>query len=345
MYLVIFLTISLAFVSFSGQSSTSFLSKKPSISVINHDSGKFSKSFTDYLSENADLVPISEDSDAKKEALFFGSTSFIITIPKNFSDDFFSGKSPQLKFQDTPNPSSTQAKLLAENYLRLAKIHQLSGADQSKSTTKIENKNLHQDDSKKVAQFFNFSAYTIIILNILVISTIMLSFHTNAEKRNRVSPIPYGKIHSQIFLGNSIFSILTWALFIILSTIISPEIMLSTQGALFALNSFIFSLVGLSIGNLIGTIVKNRNAISGLTNVIGLGMAFIGGVFVPQEFLGSAVISIAKFLPTYWFVNSNTLIHENPNLNQTLILNLSITLAFAAIISIITKLINKTKLS
>ncbi|MFA6309763.1 MAG: ABC transporter permease, partial [Clostridia bacterium] len=68
------------------------------------------------------------------------------------------------------------------------------------------------------------------------------------------------------------------------------------------INALIFTFVCLSIGFIIGTFIKSRNAQSAIANVLTLGLCFIGGVFVPQEFLGGTVQSIARFTPTYWYV-------------------------------------------
>jgi ABC-2 type transport system permease protein len=43
---------------------------------------------------------------------------------------------------------------------------------------------------------------------------------------------------------------------------------------------------------------------------VALGFCFISGVFVPQQFLGSSVLEIASFTPSYWFVKANNQIAE-----------------------------------
>ena len=72
-----------------------------------------------------------------------------------------------------------------------------------------------------------------------------------------------------------------------------------------ALNAFVFSLVGLSISFMVGSVLKSRNTMSAVTNVLTLGMSFTSGVFVPQYLLGEQVLSFAQILPTYWFVKFN----------------------------------------
>ena len=43
---------------------------------------------------------------------------------------------------------------------------------------------------------------------------------------------------------------------------------------------------------------------SAITNIIGLSFCFLGGIFVPLEYLGNGAKSIGKFLPTYWYAEA-----------------------------------------
>ena len=45
-----------------------------------------------------------------------------------------------------------------------------------------------------------------------------------------------------------------------------------------------------------------------IRNLLGLGMAFLGGVFVPQNMLSDEVLAVARFLPTYWYVRANNML-------------------------------------
>ena len=73
----------------------------------------------------------------------------------------------------------------------------------------------------------------------------------------------------------------------------------------FLLNMFAMLLFSLSLGFFTGTIAKNQDVVSGLVNVLSLGLCFLGGVFVPYEFFGEAVLKVARFVPTYWYAVNN----------------------------------------
>ena len=85
---------------------------------------------------------------------------------------------------------------------------------------------------------------------------------------------------------------------------------LNVNTVYFIINSFVFAVCGAGISYLIGNLVKSRNAIPAVSNVLTLGLCFISGVFVPVELLGSSVLKIASFTPTYWFVKANNQIAQ-----------------------------------
>ena len=70
----------------------------------------------------------------------------------------------------------------------------------------------------------------------------------------------------------------------------------------FLLNSFLFLLVAGSIAFFIGNVAKSEIAITALTNVISLGMCFLGGVFVSLDVLNENVQRFSRFLPVWWYV-------------------------------------------
>ena len=79
----------------------------------------------------------------------------------------------------------------------------------------------------------------------------------------------------------------------------------------YLLNSFLMTLVALSLSFLIGTLVNSEDVVSAVVNVVSLGMSFLCGVFVDLEILGKGVRTFAKFLPAYWYEIANNLLANN----------------------------------
>ena len=60
-----------------------------------------------------------------------------------------------------------------------------------------------------------------------------------------------------------------------------------------------------SLSYLIGLFVKNSNMLSGIANILSLGMCFLCGVFVPMNIMDRNVLKVSQFLPVYWYENVN----------------------------------------
>lgn len=70
-------------------------------------------------------------------------------------------------------------------------------------------------------------------------------------------------------------------------------------------------LVSLAIAFTMGTLVRRTEIISGIVNVISLGMSFTCGVFVSMDVLGKGVKTFAHFLPVYWYETVNEILSKN----------------------------------
>ena len=56
----------------------------------------------------------------------------------------------------------------------------------------------------------------------------------------------------------------------------------------YLLNTLAVSLVSMSVAYLAGTLAPNKDALTGIVNILSLGMCFLCGVFVPLEYIPKA---------------------------------------------------------
>ena len=120
---------------------------------------------------------------------------------------------------------------------------------------------------------------------------------------------------------------------------------LTTNGLWLIFNSLIFTLTALGIGFLTGNILKNKDAVTGIMNVVALGSSFLCGCFVPIDFLPDTVVTISKLLPSYWYVKNNNLIAGIESFDSTAIFNIltniGVMLVFAIILFALALIYNK----
>ncbi len=61
-----------------------------------------------------------------------------------------------------------------------------------------------------------------------------------------------------------------------------------------------FTLAAAALGTMLGTFIKSESQANGLSVLIGMLMAMMGGCWYPIELFPSAIRSAAQILPTYW---------------------------------------------
>ena len=205
--------------------------------------------------------------------------------------------------------------------------------------------------SKKLqsqAQYFNFATYSIMAIVIFVVSIVLSSFHEKAiNKRSIISSMNYKKHNRMLLLASFIYSSIVWAFFTIIGIILVGEIIFTPRGIIYMLNSFIFTFCSLTIALLISTLINNKEAISGIINVIALGSSFLCGAFVPAEWLPDTVLKIAHILPAYWYINSNDLLKTMEIINienlKQVFINMIVVIGFSIAFVIINNLVSKRK--
>jgi len=116
---------------------------------------------------------------------------------------------------------------------------------------------------------------------------------------------------------------------------------------LYWVNATVFALTALSLSYLVGITVKSRKAVAALSTALSLSLAFISGMFVPQEYLGDSVLKVASFTPTYWYIKANNSIMNITNFKwdniSGIIAMMAIQLGFAAAIISIAMVVSKRK--
>ena len=203
--------------------------------------------------------------------------------------------------------------------------------------------------SMSLKYFFNFSNYTILATAIFVIGAVMTAFNEKKiRKRNIISKTNYKKINAQLFLGNIVLTLFVWLIYIVLCLVLYPDALCTKRGGLYALNSLVFCIPVLSIGFFIGNIVRNKEAQSGIVNVVALGSSFLCGAFVPQELLSASVLNMAKVLPSYWFIKNNEMIAVLSQFSfksmQEILVNMLVMCGFGMAIFVINGIANKVRL-
>lgn len=345
----------------SRDKSLSFTSVKPDILVVNNDEEVgITKEFINYINDNSNIITnIADNEEARDDALFYNDVDYIIYIPKRFNEEFIKGNINKIEVKKGNNFNASYAEMMINRYLKLAIIYKDKTTNQNelieminkslKNNTEIEITTKLDTDSLETAEFFfNFESYSLLVSLIFIISLILSIFNEEKiKKRNVISSSNYKKNNRILLLSNLLYAFSIWLIYLILAIILLGNILWTSNGILYIINSFVHLISVTSLAFLIGNLVTNKEVINGVTNVVGLGTSFLCGVFVPLSYLPDGVIKIAHFIPTYYYVKSNSIITNLEEINITtlrpIFINMIILICSAIIFIILSNIISNKK--
>ncbi len=344
----------------SNDTTTTFTSTLPNIAIVNNDQNSvLTNNLISYLSENSKVVDIENDEEKINDALFYRDVSYVVYIPKNYTNDVLKGMNPTINIKSTNDYTSSLEEMMLTDYLNLQNTYLKLTTDQAKLTnyindtlkdksevvltSKVDTKSL-----SKVSRYFNFASYSILAVVIFIITLVLTSFkEKTVNKRIVVSSMNYKK-HSGLILKSSLlYALIVWVLFSLLAIILLGKSLLNIRGLLLFLNTLIFTLQALTFALLISSLVNNKDAIGGIVNVVALGSAFLCGAFIPSMYLPEKVVSISHIFPAYYYNNSNDLVTSLEVINLTtlkpFIANIMMMLVFMLVFIVLNNFVIKNR--
>lgn len=325
------------------------------IVILSNDDSPLTAALSSYLKEKQRVVTLDDTSQKTlDDALYFGQTDYILTIPESFTRALTAGKKPQLTIQTKPGTyTKTLVNTTINQFLNTFLLYQKAQPHLSQhevlqqttqtlrqqATVKLDHTYTQKVNQSIAGRFINLLAYGLFSTIFSAYGLVNLAFNRPEIKmRNSCSPVSRRRFSRKIAIATISYALLAaigFSGFIMyVSKLANPQII-----GLFSLSILAFFLTMITFSTLVTSLVKSSETISGVNNVFILGSCFISGVFVPSEFLPDIVNKIAAFTPTYWFVRSNMLIGETITYDtkffEALGLNLFVLLAFSAVFMVL----------
>ena len=320
-YMLIFCLLTI-FRSFE-KSQTDFSDIRLAISIVNKDNSPSSKILEEHLRSANDVVELkSYDDEFVQDSLYYFSTQAVITINEDFeqklADGDIDGLVESRRLPPTYVAQFSDAQI--SRFLKTAALYTASGVTPEEACRKAAESDNERTEvtvlgstsesvDSGLANFFGYYGFGAIYIIFSALIPVMTKFF-DSDIRRRIdsSPISVFKKTLSLSVGGLTVISVIWLTFILLAQLRYGDVF-SPEGLKCLANSLIYSLVAASLALFFSALFKSRdtdkNALSGITNVVGLGLSFVCGVFVPQDLLGSGVLSAARFLPTYWYVKAN----------------------------------------
>ena len=360
-YIIVFIAVSVI-VSSAATKDNSFEASRLNVCVFDEDDTPESRALIDFIGKSNDIVEIENNRDVIIDSLYYKRADFVLTVKKGYAEKLAAGTTADL-FDSYHMDESFSTVFMGQkldeytntvkSYLTMGKSVEeaLSCAAEALSQeTQVDmlrvDKGGNSHFSVDFAYYFRYMPYILISVIISVITMVLVTMNKkDIRYRTNCSSMKNSSYTMQLFAGSFLFVFVIWLLLMVVGVILNEE-MYTGRAWLAVLNSFIFSVVITAMAVFISSFEPKENMISLLTQLLGLGMSFFCGVFIPKEVLSDGVLSVARFLPAYWYVNAVDMIADITSFDTDEVVKCYlIQLAFAATLILLTLLVRRVKYS
>ena len=343
LYTGIFLLMCVMFGMYSKDNLGPTATEKCNVVIYDNDNSEASKRLCDYLStiHNVELDANYSEEDIL-DRLYYMRIDYVLYINEGYKE---TGSMTNMK------RPSTMVAMYIDSQIRMyeneIKALRLAGYDwdeaynitlKSLDSSELVSK-LGKEKKDSSYYFYAYLPYVLLMVICSGITPILIAFHKrDINDRTNVSPVTLKNKNMQMILATALMSILIWSFFVLVSVIMYGFSAKHIVGIL--LNSFVFTLLCVGMVSIAGNFSLDSNSIHLGANILGLAMSFLGGIFVPIGYLSETMQKVARFIPTYWYVEANRLIYDGAAISEY-IDKICIELLFAVMFFCVALLVSK----
>ena len=175
--------------------------------------------------------------------------------------------------------------------------------------------------------YFAYTPFVYISVFIFLLGLIFaLLENDEVAKRIIIGMKSVNQVMIEKFLGGLTVVGIIVGINLLFVAIVAPSFYVSAGAPKALMLTFASALTAYALAFLCSVIIgDNTYGYSAASTVVGMGVSFISGIFVPLELLNPVAISIAKFFPVYYVITAT----ENPSLEfSSYAMNLGMVLLF-----------------
>lgn len=312
MYFGIFFTMVILMTKFNA--TDAFTTTKLTIAIRDLDNTAASQTLIEWIGENHEVAYADfEDEDSLLAKLYYGEVDYAITIDKGFSEKLANGETDGLFTVSTSPVSYTTAFFDSQlrSFVSNVNCYVAGGFDVDEAVSKTAqsvtaaadiNSLDGNEESPDAFEYYRFLGFVLIVIMISALSAVLMTmFKKEVLARTYCSTVSDTKYVMQVILACSVIALGIWLFIVVTSMAFDPQTVFSKTGALIIINSFVYMIISVEISVIIALLVKSRSAVDMCSNVIGLGMGFLCGVFVPSFMMDESVLMVGRFFPAFWY--------------------------------------------
>ena len=292
------------------------------VAVVDRDGSEVSRGVTRYLGSVGEARPLKDSRQALQDATAQNRISYILIIPAGYGQSLQAsarqgGKPPAL--ETIVNYESTAGSLMdvrTTSYLEQVRTYLGTVTDDPARAVALADAAMkHTASAELVPQeatplprsllvYAQFSLYPLTAFAIVAVSTLMTSLGRRAV-RSRLSAAPVsGWERGRGLMGSClVVGLMGWAWILCLGVAVFGRGYLVSAAPLLGVIAAAlgaYTLVPVSLGFLLGQLGLKENAANVIANIGGLAMSFLGGAWISTDLMPAALVTVARFTPTYW---------------------------------------------
>lgn len=318
-----------ASVSWNSSQLTEYKPYDTNVIVVDRDNSDLSRALTKHLGSRFDLVTgVGDDTYDLADALSKsnsakGSADCVFFIPEGFEDDLVAAAraGEALPKLDVTYGSGTMAAALssaeASRWISLAGAaaalepaasngdvaRAAEHAAAKRAEVQIEQVKVDSTAATTLESYFNFGAYAI-ISSVIVSVGLVFSGMNEPERVRRMdaSPVSERQRSLAVFAAAAVLTVCIWLVSSMMGVVgfASAVAEVGVGRVCLALAAtFALACTPLAVGFTLSSLGA-RELLNGVGNLLGMLMTFLGGAWMPLSLMGSAVQTVAHFVPTYW---------------------------------------------
>ena len=316
LYVTIFFACTILMQSMAGKTEKSYQAESLKVAVADGDGGILAKALETYLGNFHEIIPMENDISAMQEKLFYREVEYIVRIPDKFVEKcILNGE----KISVTTIPDTYSGIYVDQqinSFFNNAKACLAAGLTEEETagalTEKIPVKvaligKTGSTDNPGYMYYFRYLPYLFLALFGFVAGNILIVF-SKKEVKNRMlaSPVSARRQSLEGLLSMALFGVCVMVFTLLAAVIYYGEDLYGNENfGYYLLNTLAVFLVSMSVAYLAGTLAANKDALTGIVNILSLGMCFLCVVFVPMNIMDRNVLKVSQFLPVYWYENVN----------------------------------------
>ncbi len=301
-----------ASVSWNSSQLTEYKPYDANVIVVDRDGSDLSLALTKHLGSRFDLVTgVGDDTYDLADALSKsnsakGSADCVFFIPEGFEDDLVAAAraGESLPKLDVTYGAGTMAAALepAASNGDVAKAAEHAATERAE--VEIEQVKVDSTAAATLESYFNFGAYAI-ISSVIVSVGLVFSGMNEPERVRRMEagPVSERQRSLAVFAAAAVLTVCIWFVSSMMGVVgfAGAVAEVGVGRVCLALSAtFALACTPLAVGFALSSLGAREELLNGVGNLLGMLMTFLGGAWMPLSLMGSAVQTVAHFVPTYW---------------------------------------------